>query len=82
LALGALAAAKLCAESTLARGPLIDSVPASLLAQQNPETGGFHTHFQADTHRLTDPNVETTAVTLLALHALLQNDCRPETVSD
>ncbi len=42
----------------------------AMLNQQNPENGGFHTHYQPDRPRLADPNVETTALALLALHAL------------
>jgi hypothetical protein len=41
-----------------------------LLAQQDPVTGGFHTHYRADADRLADPNVETTATALLALASL------------
>lgn len=41
-----------------------------LLEQQDPGTGGFHTHYQADTPRLADPNVETTSVALLALYTV------------
>jgi hypothetical protein len=73
LALGALAAAKLCSELTLDSRALIDQ----LLAQQSPETGGFHTHFRVDANQLADPNVETTSVALLALHVLSQGDCLP-----
>ena len=43
-------------------------VLASLLARQDPQTGGFHTYFTADQPRLADPNVEITSVALLALH--------------
>lgn len=48
-----------------------------LLAQQDPETGGFHTHYRADADRLADPNVETTAVTLLGLAALQGREVIP-----
>ena len=40
-----------------------------LVAQQG-ELGGFHTHYRADAPRLADPNVETTAVALLALYTV------------
>jgi hypothetical protein len=48
-----------------------------LLAQQDPETGGFHTHYRIGEPRLADPNVETTAVALLAFNALQNSDCQP-----
>lgn len=50
--------------------PVNQAMLDSLLAQQDPTTGGFHTHFQADAVQLADPNVETTSVALLALGAL------------
>ena len=40
-----------------------------LVAQQG-ENGGFHTHYRADAPRLADPNVETTAMALLALYTV------------
>jgi hypothetical protein len=49
----------------------------SLLLRQDPQTGGFHTHFSTASERLADPNVETTAIALLALHAIRQADCKP-----
>lgn len=49
----------------------------SLLARQDPQTGGFHTHYSTTAERLADPNVETTAVALLALHAIQQTECKP-----
>lgn len=49
----------------------------SLLLRQDPQTGGFHTHYSAAAERLADPNVETTAVALLALHAIQQTECKP-----
>lgn len=49
----------------------------SLLLRQDPKTGGFHTHYSVDAPRLADPNVETTAVALLALHAIQQTVCNP-----
>lgn len=50
--------------------PLNEPLLAALLAQQNPETGGFHTHYRRDAFQLTDPNVETTSLALLALYRL------------
>ncbi len=50
--------------------PLNEPLLAALLAQQNPETGGFHTHYRRDAFQLTDPNVETTSLALLALYTL------------
>ncbi len=46
--------------------PLLDA----LLAQQDPVSGGFHTHYRAGAMRLADPNVETTSLALLALATL------------
>lgn len=40
-----------------------------LLAQQGAH-GGFHTHYRAGEPQLTDPNVETTSLALLALYTL------------
>ncbi len=40
-----------------------------LLDQQDPITGGFHTHYRPGAPRLADPNIETTSLALLALHA-------------
>lgn len=51
-------------------GPVEQQILDRLLAQQDPEDGGFHTHFRPDADRLADPNVETTSVALLALAAL------------
>jgi len=63
VAWGVYAGALLCA-------PVPDAMLAQLLAQQSPDTGGFHTHYSADANRLADPNTETTAVALLALRQL------------
>lgn len=63
LAWGVYAAAKLGV-------PPDPALLEQLLAQQDPETGGFHTHFRADADRLADPNVETTSVALLGFLAL------------
>jgi len=49
--------------------PLDERVLQALLEQQDPRSGGFHTHYQADLPRQADPNVETTCIALLALHA-------------
>lgn len=68
LAWGVYAAALLCV-------PPRDDLLAALLAQQDPATGGFHTHYAADEDRLADPNVETTSVAVLALHRLAQPRC-------
>lgn len=54
----------------LVGAPLDSGLLDALLIQQDPITGGFHTHYQADAPRLADPNVETTGVALLALLAL------------
>jgi hypothetical protein len=43
----------------------------SILSRQGP-SGGFHTHFSASEDRLADPNVETTCLALLALHAYMR----------
>ena len=68
LAWGAYAAAKLCLDP-----------PATLLetlrAQQDPVTGGFHTHYRLDAYRLADPDVETTSVALLAFQTLQKREC-------
>jgi len=45
-------------------------VLSQLLAQQDPNTGGFHTHFRAGDPQLADANVETTSLALLALSTL------------
>lgn len=50
--------------------PVHEGVLAALLAQQNPETGGFHTHYRRDAPQLADPNVETTSLALLAFYRL------------
>lgn len=50
--------------------PVNEQALVQLLAQQNPISGGFHTHFRAGEPRLTDPNVETTSLALLALSTL------------
>ncbi len=50
--------------------PVNGQVLSQLLAQQDPATGGFHTHFRAGDPRLTDPNVETTSLAILALSTL------------
>jgi hypothetical protein len=50
--------------------PVDERVLSVLLEQQNPESGGFHTHYRADESRLTDANVETTSMALLALYTL------------
>ncbi|HXF60883.1 MAG TPA: hypothetical protein VNK95_04660 [Caldilineaceae bacterium] len=68
LAWGVYAGAKLCV-------PIERQMLDQLLRQQSPETGGVHTHFRATADRLADPNVETTAVTLLALKALQHASC-------
>jgi len=47
-----------------------ENLLAALLAQQNKETGGFHTHYHRDDFQLADPNVETTSLALLALYTL------------
>ncbi|MEZ4638783.1 MAG: hypothetical protein R2856_28100 [Caldilineaceae bacterium] len=47
--------------------PVHEGVLSVLLEQQDPTTGGFHTHYRADESRLADPNVETTSLALLAL---------------
>lgn len=52
----------------LLKQPNVD-VLDRLLAQQG-ESGGFHTHYRADTNQLADPNIETTSVALLALWVL------------
>ena len=49
---------------------LSQSLLERLLAQQDPVSGGFYTHYRAGADRLADPNVETTAVALLALASL------------
>lgn len=48
--------------------PVHEGVLAALLAQQNPESGGFHTHYRPDAPRQADPNVETTSLALLAIY--------------
>lgn len=63
LAWGAYAAARLGMEPD-------PRLVSTLLAQQDPETGGFHTHYSATEDRLADPNVETTSVVLLWLAML------------
>ncbi len=68
LAWGVYAAALLCA-------PLPDRMLEALLAQQDPATGGFHTHFTADADRQADANVETTSVALLGLWWLAHPEC-------
>lgn len=68
LAWGVYAGALLCA-------PVPDAMLAQLLAQQDPTTGGFYTHYNADSDRLADANVETTSVALLALWTLAQPKC-------
>ncbi len=54
-------------------GALLDQVDLrvlnQLLAQQGTH-GGFHTHYRAGEAQLTDPNVETTSMALLALWTL------------
>jgi len=50
--------------------PVDSALLQALLAQQDPETGGFHTHYRKDQFRLADPNVETTSLALLALYTL------------
>ena len=50
--------------------PVNEVLLSILLAQQNVETGGFHTHYRRDAFQLTDPNVETTSLALLALYTL------------
>lgn len=56
--------------AALTQTPVDARLLFSLLAQQNPENGGFHTHFQYAFPAQADANVETTSVTLLALDAL------------
>jgi len=56
--------------AALLQMPVHPSILAALLAQQDPATGGFHTHYQAHVPHLADANVETTAVALLALLTL------------
>jgi hypothetical protein len=51
-------------------GKYDERILLAMLDQQNPQSGGFHTHYRADAPRLADPNVETTALALLALHVL------------
>jgi hypothetical protein len=58
---------------------LSESVLARLLAQQDAATGGFHTHYRLDANRLADPNVETTAMALLALASLQGHSVIPVT---
>lgn len=72
LAWGVYAAGRLGIDAHLP-APLL----ARLLAQQDPSTGGFHTHYRAEADRLADPNVETTAVALLALAALQGSSALP-----
>ncbi len=55
---------------TLIGAPVHENLLSALLAQQNKETGGFHTHYRQDDFQLTDPNVETTSLALLALYSL------------
>ena len=68
VAWGVYAAALLCT-------PPPPEMLAALLAQQNPVSGGFHTHYTAGEDRLADANVETTSMALLALLRLAQPDC-------
>ncbi len=49
--------------------PLNEQVLALLLEQQDPQFGGFHTHYRAGSPREADPNIETTSLALLALDA-------------
>lgn len=56
--------------AALLQTPVHPGLLAALLAQQDPATGGFHTHYQANAPRLADANVETTTVALLALLTL------------
>ena len=74
LAWGVYAGALLCA-------PMPDALTATLLAQQDPVLGGFHTHFRADEDRLADANVETTSVALLALWTLAHAPCSDATAA-
>lgn len=51
-------------------GATVDQrVLRSLLAQQDPVSGGFHTHYRPGEPRLADANVETTCLALLGLDA-------------
>lgn len=50
--------------------PVNERVLLAMLDQQNPQNGGFHTHYNANESRLADPNVETTSLALLALYTL------------
>lgn len=56
--------------SALLQAPVHPGILAALLAQQDPITGGFHTHYRADALQMADANVETTSVALLALLTL------------
>jgi len=47
----------------------VNALRRILLEQQDPVSGGFHTHYRPAEPRLADPNVETTCLALLALHA-------------
>lgn len=57
--------------------PVNDEVLSALLDQQDPVSGGFHTHYRAGEPRLADPNVETTSVALLALLTLARDHDLP-----
>lgn len=48
--------------------PVPPTLVQSLLLRQGP-SGGSHTHYSSYEDRLADPNVETTCLALLALHA-------------
>ncbi len=61
----------------LLQAPIDARLLAALLAQQDPVSGGFHTHYRIDAPRLADANVETTALALLAL-LTLQNGPPPK----
>ena len=74
LAWAVYAGALLCA-------PLPGGLTDTLLAQQDPLLGGFHTHFRADEDRLADANVETTSVALLALWTLAHAVCGEATAA-
>jgi len=54
----------------LLKAPVHETALSVLLEQQDPATGGFHTHYRAAESRLADPNVETTSLALLALLTL------------
>lgn len=59
-----------CVYAGALMGQVDERVLLAMLNQQNPQNGGFHTHYQPDQPQLADPNVETTALALLALHTL------------